>query len=239
MNLATIAALSIVMIGDSHSDYSCANGEFGYLGRKLTEIYPQMELYAVSNSDPTWWVGERRHKMNKGNTFYQDRHCKGGDRRKETPLASGLPNADLLIIEQGTNMVGRFNDEKIKTSIQNLYVSVQGKFSSILWIGPPPARSDVIPFKKLCHLENIVKRSVLQFGSYYSSLTLPTEENSFLTGAANGTHLKMGPAGMWAQDVAKEINRLVGHPGLKEYTAYPALPAGSPQPCATPQPKRQ
>jgi hypothetical protein len=55
MNVTVLAALSIVLIGDSHSDFYGVKGDFGFFGRRLTELFAHMRLYAVSNSKPSSW----------------------------------------------------------------------------------------------------------------------------------------------------------------------------------------
>jgi hypothetical protein len=131
----------------------------------------------------------------------------------------------LLVIEQGTNMVDH-SDLWVERSINHLISAVKGKYTSLLWIGSPPARPDKISPDMLKRLDEVIAKCVLPFGSYYSSFSLHTDTNSFLTGQLNGTHLKRETAARWAEDVAKEIKRLLDHPALKEKVAYPAEKPG-------------
>jgi hypothetical protein len=174
MNVATLAVLTIVLIADSHSDYyGIPKGEdFGFFGRKLTELFPHMALYAVSGSRPRSWLQNQATPF--GCTIFVDGKLSGG-KNAAVPRAQELPKAELLVIEQGTNMADH-SDPGIEDEIKNLISAVQGKYTSLLWIGPPPARPNKISHLELMELDAKIRKCVLPFGSYYSSLSSAPDE---------------------------------------------------------------
>jgi hypothetical protein len=173
MNVAMLAAISIVLIGDSHSDFYGSKGDFGFFGRRLTQLFPHMTLYAVSNNKPSSWLANRSTSY--GCTASVNGKLSGG-KGFVIPPAKYLPKAELLVIEQGSNMVGHSN---LREEINDLISAVQGKYTSLLWIGPPPARPDKISLGELKKLDAVIESCVLRFGSYYSSLSLHTDKILF------------------------------------------------------------
>jgi lysophospholipase L1-like esterase len=202
MNLFSVAAISIVLIGDSHSDFfSNSRGSFGFFGQRITEEYPGISLYAVSSSSPAWWVGVNRRITKYGSTFYVKGNVSGGV-RNSTPSAASLPSADLLVIEQGSNMVGA-PESSVKAMVVDLLSSVKGKYKAYLWVGPPPAR-DKSTEADVVILDGYLNKYIPS-SSYFSSLGLKPESWD-----KDGVHLTMKPAGRWAEDVAQRIKGMSG-----------------------------
>lgn len=187
---------SVVMIGDSHSDYyGNKRGSFGFLGQRLNELMPDMQMYAVSGSSPEKWV--KGGNAPYGSTAYVNGKSSSIGR---IPTISSLPNADTLLVQQGTNMIGMSADQ-IRNSVQDTLSAAKGKYSNVLWVGPPPSAKNP---KGAQFVDSILKSS-LPDGQYYSSMGIPNP--SFMK---DGEHLAgTDTPNAWATGVADTLKKKI------------------------------
>ncbi len=130
----------ILFIGDSH-----AVGLFGKeLFNRLQSKYPLSELYfyAVCGSSPNWWLNGTETQCG-----YWQLDSKGHEIktiREATPDLKELiqnikPN--LIIIEQGTNLI-RLKPVDVKQQVIQLIDVIKAMTpAQIVWVGPPDARA--------------------------------------------------------------------------------------------------
>lgn len=235
-------SFSVNYIGDSHSDYAGnRRGTFGFLGERLKELMKErgfsFSLYAASGSVPSWWtLGQSTQAATWGYTqtasFPPMKTCFRGNKKgtcvpKLDAILKSFP--DLIVIEQGTNMLG-YSSAKVASQVNGILAQVNGKAKSCLWVAAPRARTTVHSESSQQQLIKLIKGYASQKCHVYDSRFLPATDslgNISLDGNGNpvmgaslpyspdsnndGEHLSMSAAGKWATGVDQVIRYLISH----------------------------
>jgi hypothetical protein len=219
-------SVKVLLIGDSLSF-----GPFGeHLERLLKEEYGsgQVCVFASCGSSPENWVdgtpvymtkcGYRQDTPNPRECFVRDFLNGHAPDPVPTPKLSrifSLYHPDIVLIQQGTNWMDRFQPSKkeeykrIGYHIRDLVSRIQrdNQGVQIIWILPPSAAK--YPAVVQTQISNYIRRC----GTAYHFLTIDSRRitGPYLKGISgrDGVHYSADPARIWADKCYQRIRELV------------------------------
>jgi hypothetical protein len=214
-------------IGDSHSDFKSAayRGDFGFFGQRLKELLDgkgyDTSLYAASNSTPKWWFDG----INRTTTTWGATEAIGNNqpftptnvRKLDYIFPERKPPVDLVVIEQGTNMLGKDEEDNSK-QITGFVDRLRSKAKACLWVGAPRYPPQIYPEKQQTALWDLIQKHEKPKNGWfvYNSRFQPNRDETgkpvFITdfkycarNKKDKEHLCMEAASKWAEGVSLMI----------------------------------